>query len=62
MVDTTRAIASQAASARIAEDGAPVITPEMIEAGMLEFALSDSRIEGMDDVLPRVFRAMWRAR
>jgi hypothetical protein len=46
------------------EAGAPEIevTPAMISAGSLVLAESDPRIEGMGDVLPRVFRAMLGAK
>jgi hypothetical protein len=38
------------------------ITPEMIEAGCRVFVGYDERFERPADVVPEIFRAMWRER
>mgnify|MGYP000265305677 CR=1 FL=1 len=35
------------------------VTPEMIEAGAEALVWRDSRVEGVEEVAERVFRAMW---
>jgi hypothetical protein len=48
------------------KSGAPVdeieVTPEMIRAGTRALSFYNSEIEGPEDLVPRVFRAMWAAR
>jgi hypothetical protein len=38
------------------------ITSEMIEAGVSEFILFDSRFESEEDALRRIYAAMWNKR
>lgn len=38
------------------------VTPEMAFAGSLELSRADRRIESMEEILVRVFRAMWAAK
>ena len=36
------------------------VTPEMIEAGALEFAGRDEMFESFEEIVARIYRAMWR--
>jgi hypothetical protein len=38
------------------------VTPEMIEAGEIEFVRFDSRFEGPDEVVLRIYKVMRKAR
>jgi hypothetical protein len=38
----------------------PEITPAMVNAGTYELSTYNRDIEGPEDVVPRIFRAMWR--
>jgi hypothetical protein len=66
MVDTTSTKGSFEADSDLSESGAPSttteVTPAMVEAGAHAYAMSDRRFEGIEDILPRIFRAMWEAR